>query len=367
MHSFFTKQATALQGVTKFPEWQYVRDGLRRNLGTTLSYYRKNPTAVKSNHLLVRLLQSITVPQSQHLLRYYDNVDAIALNLSMALKMTSSIYRGEVFQGVFYDEDSTEILIAHNEYFDIHEAHRNWMNLAPVQVLRHPRSDLGLGILDGADHGIESGLAVISINVTMLAVQYRAFRLNEQTLTGDNDTQRSVMQFVRMYVLPNMLPSHLDMALFNRIDHLLRGAPLGVSKTHHSFALVDHSRRVDEGLGQALAHFAKSHKDLATTLRTIPAAYRNDMEQACLVPDLPATQQVYWALTVSRLPQLGFLADVSRDGVDTRDRSTVNQILRSVLALRTNNIFRKMLPVSEYLQVEMEIDRFVNQTNQGKP
>lgn len=367
MHSFFTKQATALQGVTKFPEWQYVRDGLRRNLGTTLSYYRKNPTAVKSNHFLVRLLQSITVPQSQHLLRYYDNVDTIALNLSMALKMTSSIYKGDVFNGVFYDEDTTEILIAHNESFDIEEAHRNWTNLSPVRVLRHPRSDLGLGILDGTNHGIESGIAVIAINVTMLAIQYRAFRLNEIAINKENETQRSVMQFIRMYVLPNMLPSHLDMAIFNRIDNLKRGAPLGVSKTHHSFPLIDHSRRVDEALSQCLSHFAKSNKDFATVLRTVPAAYKENMEQACLIPDLPTTQQVLWALSISRLPQLGFLMEVAKDGPASRDQSTINQIMRSVLSLKTNNAFRKMLSVSDYLQVEMEIDRFVSKTTQGKP
>ena len=72
--------------------------------------------AVESSHFLVRLLQSITVPQSQNIERYYDNVDAISLNVSMALKMTSAISKGEMFDGVFYGKGNPEILIAHNVY-----------------------------------------------------------------------------------------------------------------------------------------------------------------------------------------------------------------------------------------------------------
>ena len=252
MHSFFQTQNTALQGIVQFPQWQYVRDGLRRNLGTTLAYHRRNPTAVKSSHFLVRLLQSITVPKSQNLQRYYDNVDSIALNVSMALKMTSSLYRGHVFNGVFYDQDSTEILIAHNEAFDYELANRDWPNLCPVKVLRHPRSDLGLGLLDGQPRGVESGLAVVAINITMLAIQYRAFRLQEQALAGEDESQRSVMQFVRMYVLPNMLLSHLDLALFNRADALARGRPLGASVGRASFQTLDYGNRVDTVYKDAL-------------------------------------------------------------------------------------------------------------------
>lgn len=354
MHSFFETQNTALQGVVSFPDWQYVRDGLRRSLGTTLAYYRRNPTAVKSNHFLVRLLQSITVPQSQNLLRYYDNVDAIALNVSMALKMTSSIYRGSLFNQVFYGEDSSEILIAHNEAFDIEQANRDWANLCPVKVLRHPRSDLGLGLLDGREHGIESGLAVVSINITMLAIQYRAFRLNEQAVVGDSESQRSVAQFIRMYVLPNMLLSHLDIALFNRLDAISRGAPLGASKTKQPFQLLEYSKKVDHVYKAVLQALERGGRNFTGELRTIPAVVKQDMEQALLLPDLAETQQVQWALTVARLPHLAFLCRTAKGGAAVRDQHLVTKILRSLLAYRTNNVMRTMLPVSEYLQVELE-------------
>jgi hypothetical protein len=231
MHNLFNLMPNIEHGILRLPEWAYVRTELRRNLDRVIAYYRKHPTAVHSAHFLVRLLQSITVPKSLNLERYYYNVDAGALNLSMALKMTSSIYRGQLFDGVFYS-DCKEILIAHSEPFDFHQAHRNWETLCPIEVLRHPLSDLGLGLPDGDKIGSDYGIAVISINIPMLAVQYRAFRINEEYLTGNSDSQRSVMQFIRMYVIPNMLPSHLDHCLFNRIYNLHIGAP---SVLHYGF------------------------------------------------------------------------------------------------------------------------------------
>lgn len=355
MYAFFNTSNPAQQGITQFAGWQYVRDGLRRNVGTVLQYYRKHPMAVPSSHFLVRLLQSITIPQSQNLQRYYDNVDALALNVAMALKMTSSLYKGEIFKGVFYGEGSSEILLAHTDVFDITQAHREWERLVPVKVLRHPRSDLGLNLPDGTVTGTETGLAVIAVNIPMLAIQYRAFRYQEIALLGESETQRSLMQFIHMYVLPNMLGSHLDLALFNRLDNLQKGAPLGASTKRHSFALPDYDSKVTKIQHDVLKHFVSHHCDFITALRTIPTAIKPSMVEVLRVPDVPPTRQVDWALSVARMQHLLFLYRVAKNGASSRDRVQVNKILRNILAYKTNNTLREMLPLELYYEVEDEI------------
>lgn len=358
-------------GVLKNPQWSYIKDGLRKNLGTILQYYRRNPMAVKSSHFLVRLLQSITVPQSQVLERYYDNVDSMALNLSMALGMTSSIFKGKIFKGVFYGPESHEILVAHNETFDPFEAHRNWKNLSPVEVLRHPFSDLSLGIPDGRKMGTESGtgLVVVLINVPMLAVMYRAFRLNEMMVTaGEFESQRSIMQFIRMYVLPNMLMSHLDIALFNRIDNLQKGAPMGEGLTKHPFYLTDHSKQINSLDEEILKQLNKTDHTFTGILRSVPAAVKNNMDEVMVLPDLAPTKQVIWALLIARLPALSFMFRTTANEPGTRNRSEVNRTLRYFQHYKSDKLLESLLPDYLYYDIKAELDtvtRLATERNQN--
>lgn len=361
MQNLFHLVSPVGQGILKFPEWLYVRDGLKRNLGQVIRFYRNNPMAVPSSHFLVRLLHSINVPQSQPLERYYDNVDAMALNMSMALKMTSSIFRGQIFDGIFYGPGNSEILIAHSESFNIFDAQRNWEALAPVKVLRHPCSDLGLNLPDGTSTGTETGLVVISINIPMLALQYRAFRLNEITqVDSTNDSQKSIMQFIHMYVLPNMLFTHLDYAVFNRIDNLRKGAPLGESKKGHSFYLTDYAPKCNQVQKDILSKLDAVGKDFSGILQTVPVVTRYDMEELMLLPEMAATRQVLWALVIARLPALAFLFQVLNEGPGARNQSEVNRVMRSMLAYKSDNLMRTMLPLELYFTVQDDIDRITN-------
>ncbi len=355
MHNFFTTTSAISQGIHRLPQWQYVRDGLRQNLATVIEYYRKNPTSVHSAHFLVRLLQSITVPQSQNLERYYDNVDAMAMNLSMALQMTSSIYRGKLFNGVFYGEGNSEILIANSDDFDIFEADKHWKNLTPIRVLRHCRSDLAMNLPDGTNTGIEEGISVITINIPMLAIQYRAFRINEFNVTSDEDSQRTIGQFIRMFVIPNMLASHVDHALFNRIMNLVENRPMGESKHKHSFFLPDYSKQVNRLQQEILESLTRASRDFTGTLRTVPLVVKEDLEQLMMVPDIAATRQVSWALTISRLPALLFLFKMAKGGPGTRNQSQVNRILRDVLAYKSQHVMESMLPLELFYEVQDDI------------
>lgn len=356
MYQLFNISRQVSQGILRFPEWLYVRNGLTRNLGTVLRYYRRNPDAVKSDHFLVKLLQSIGVPQSQNLERYHANVEAMSLNLAMSMQMTSPIYRGRVFKGIFYGFGNTEVILANTELFDIFEGNRDWQNLRPVKVLRHPRSDLALNLPDGTNTGSESGLVVVSVNIPMLAVMYRAFRRNEEYIAeGTGDNQLSVMNFIHMYVLPNMLPSHLDVAVFNRIDNLAKGAPLGESKKNHSFALVDYAPRMNTAHKDILESLQRVSKDFVGTLRTIPAITEDNMEDVMNLPYIPPTRQVVWGLIIARLSVVSFLYRIAKNGAGTKNQSEVNQIARSILSYRSDNIMKNILPADEYFDIEDEL------------
>lgn len=365
MHSLFNTNSSTSFGVPALPEWSWVRDGLRRNIGTVISYYHQNPRAVRSNHFLVRLLGSVAVPKSLTLERYYSNVDAMSLNVSMALKMTSSIYQGELFSGIFYGEGTQEILIAHREGFDVEEAHAKWQYQTPVRVLRHPRSDLSLSLPNGYNAGVEKGLAVIAVNIPLLAVQYRAFRMVEQSLNEDRDSQRSLMQFVHMYVLPNMLTSQTDYALFNRINNVSLGRPVGQTREHHPFVLpATFADRALANQRDLVVRLRESSRDFAGILASVPVAKALDLKEALRLPSMAPTRQVDWALTLARLPALGFLFRVSAGGGGVRNQSEVNRLQREALLFQQNQSFRIFLPSVYAEGVQREINEIVRQAGE---
>lgn len=354
MRTLFNLKPPSEYGVLRSAHWPYVRDGLRRNLEVILRYHRRNPQAVQGSHILVRLLGSITVPHSLQLDRYFENVDAGTFNTANALKFTSPVSTGKIFKGLFYGPGCHEIYIGHNDFFDIVEADRNWMNLQPIQVLRHPRSDLMMNLPDGSDVSSETGLVVLSINIPMLAIMYRAFcRYEEQSVP--EGSRLSVYHFLRMYVLPNMLPSHLDVALFNRIDNLQKGAPIGESKQAHSFALPDYSKRVTEVHTELLGYLRKKRQDFLGILYTIPAAVKPNMAGVMEMPDLAPTRQVTWALVLARLHVVSFLFKAAAERLNTMNQTEVNAIRRAITSYRMDNVFSTVLPIEDYIEAELEL------------
>lgn len=352
MYTFFNKATRILQGVKYPAEWNYVKDGLRKNIATVVNYYRNTSIAVPSDHFLVKLLQSIAVSQTLPLERYYENVDALAMNLSMALKMTSSIYGGKIFDGVFYGPGSDEVLIANDDLFDPKEIDRDWKNAAPVKVLMHPKTDLYMNVPNGKNTSNQTGLSVFSINIPMLAVMYRAFRNSEIAFTqGQEESQRSLMQFVHMYVLPNIIFSQTDVAIFNRIHHLQRGIPFGVARKNHPFYLTDYDSRVTRVQIEVLGLLTKGQYNFGTMLRMIPAVVKDNMEQVMLLPSMAPTRQVMWALTCARLPVLDFLFFQNARGFAYPNRAEINTVLRDILYYTRDNVLRQYLPVDIYYDV----------------
>lgn len=354
MRTLFNLKPPSDYGVLRSVHWPYVRDGLRRNLEVILRYHRKNPQAVQGSHFLVRLLGSIAVPLSLNLERYFENVDACTFDTASALKMTSAVAYGGLHKGIFYGPGCNEILIGHNDSFDIYHADKNWMNLQPVTVLRHPRSDLMMNLPDGKDTGTESGMVVIAINIPMLAIMYRAF-VQYETKNVEEGARLSVYHFIRMYVLPNMLATHLDVALFNRIDNLQKGAPLGESKQAHSFALPDYSKKVNDIHKEILTYIHKKRQDFLGVLHTIPAAIKPDMASVMEIPDIVFTRQVSWALVLARLQVLAFLYTAAKERLHALNQTEINATRRALTSYRADNVFKHALPIEDQIEVELEL------------
>lgn len=359
MQTFFETLSPISYGVVRYAEWNYIKDGLLRNLTTVKNYYKSRVFTVKSNHFLAKIINSINVPHSLNIERFYDNVDSKADTFSMAMKMTSSIFKGSLFTGVFYGSNNTEILISNSETFNPYWVHENWRNVCAVKPLLHPRSDLDLLLPNGKDTGSETGLTIISINIPMLLVQYRAFVI-DQMKKNEGDSLLSVGHFIHMYVLPNMMDAHLDIALFNRINNLSLGAPLGESKRKHPFALPNYNNTVNSVHNQIL-HDMKSRKmEYEMILRTIPMVEAETLEHVMLLPNIAQTRQVVWVLILARLDALSFMVRVGDIESLTLNRVTINYFIKFFRMINVDKTLQSYLPYGMYLDTKYKIEEILN-------
>jgi hypothetical protein len=324
-----------------FPRrWDYIRTGLQINIERVQTFAQIYPVAVASSHFLIRLLMSLGIPMSVPLARYYDAVDARAKAAASVMNMTSSYAHGRVHEGIFYGAGCQEIILLDENYFDFMWVHDNWREACPITVLMHPKSDLNMLLPNGKSYSDEEGLVVVSINLAMLAVMYRAFTL-EQTRKSDS---LSPYQFVGGYVLPNMLASHVDVAVFNRFYRHAFDQHEPVIQTRHSFRMTSYGGYVDQAAEQVIENVTRQHRNFATTLRCMPAVSQLDMSQVMEMPDIFPTTQVDWALFAARTKVMRLLLKVCAPTALATDRGTLGRLTRAYAHNNVAGMAGQMLP-----------------------
>lgn len=358
MQKLLNMETGTNQGILNAPWWSYVKDGLKSNLDQVIGYYRKYPTAVNSSHFLAKLITTLGTHRDDDYLRFLTTIKGRSLAVAMSHQMTSSLSKGITFDGVFYGKGSTEIIIGTNEDFDIFDAKENWRNLEPVKILRHPKSDLGLLPINGVAHNTEEGISVISINLTMLVVQYREFRLLEDRIAEEyGESPRSMEQFIHAYPLTNALRSHLDQCLFNRMYNLLINKPMGYVNKSHPFYLTDYSSKIDS-IYLDLLEKVKTQGRFETILRQVPLVTSQSLKELSDLPEAAPTRQIVWGLVCSRLQVLDFLVKTGSLARSQNARD-LNSIKRSFNLFQTDKALKASLPINDYFDEKIKIDKIM--------
>ena len=350
MQTLFNQEHLLSRVVSQDSNWNYVKAGLQRNLQTIRDYYSIRPFAVKSNHLIARLVNTLGVSHDQSTERFYDIVDAKALNLGMHFKMTSSIYRGELFDGVFYGPGCKEIIFANNDYVNPFEVTRNWKTVSPVTVLCHPRSDLECLLPTGRQNTTEQGFAAISINIPMLALQFRAFAKEQyERSLSDGVSPLAVSNFVHMYVLPGMMSSHLDHVLFNRAFNQLMGLPMGTALKRHRFPVIDYSNKLNGVIKETTKKLQTDERSYADMLRSFPCVSAKSFYELMRLPEQAETRQIQLAEIVTRLKAVDWLSTLSPSHGAVINGADNNLIMKAFEKQNNAGGFRQFLDSETYV------------------
>lgn len=355
MNNLFKQRLYDPSGGLLIPDMKRVRTGLEFALEKVRDYYKLNPKSLNASHLLVRLLQNLNVPLSMDKDRYNDKVRDIALNLGMSLKMTSALSKGQLFRpGIFMGNNISEILIANVDPYGLEEIETNWADLIPIRILYHPKTDLSFNIPDGRTYTDESGIAVISINIPMLASQYRMWRKFRDT--SNEESKRTPMQFLMEVPLPNMLYSQIDIAVVNRIIWKYFDLDIPNFRNTHPFHITNWTAELDS----VILKFNRMQEirkwDFDTLISDFPTIAVDDYHEILKLPDLAFTQQLQWAVVMARLPLLVYLLKLNSDTQNERNIAQLNRLRRFMRQIDMSKILKNALPFKEYEDIMILID-----------
>ena len=329
MISIFKSTVTPSDRRVTVPKVEYIKQRANECLSRALDYYHFTKKAVPSDHLLVRLINSINLPITMRLEEYLWQVSDQAPELAKVLGIGSYVHVGEVkAKPTFYGPQCYELIQLRTGYCTLGQ---DWRTVKPLKVKVHSRTDLSLVPLDGTQYHDESGLVVIGLDLEALMYMYRGWYESERSLQTEKQTVR---QFIDNWVLPSMLESHLDVAWFNRFTSLLFNRPVDPTVPVPSLALPDLTTYVSDVHNELLRRLTSGNFKLTDMLTVIPVLYNEDLYEMTRIDRAPRTISVKCYELLLQLTYLKPLLELDSRTTGRSNQSVYNEIRRELLRAR---------------------------------
>lgn len=355
MQNLFRLQYETNTGGIELRQFDYAVDGLIENVEKIEHFYQDYPIAVNGSHLLVRLIQTVNISRNLSFDRYIANCNIRSLNIAQALKLTSALSKGQMWDGVFYGSGTQEIIIGHDSLFPIQDIYENWKQYHPVTVLQHNQTNTALLLPDGRVSSTDKGVAVIAVNIPMLMAMYYRFNEEQDAVELGGGTRRTLYQFIHSYALGGMVRSHLDNVVFNRLYNRLTGVPVTGAIRKHSFFMNNYDSALDVAAGMQLDYLKDMKKRFTGVMRATQLPVSGNLLKFSELPAVPPTLQAFWALSVSRMKIMAFLCLAQKDSASTNAREL--NTLRWLMKLnQTRQVIKNNMGMEAYFEVAPYLD-----------
>lgn len=311
------------------PKFNHVDTVIGKETQKVQDYYRFHKTHLPSNHLLVKLILNLNVSLNREVYEYVstveDRVDKLAKSFKFIHPTNTNV---TTFDGVFYNENTVEYIIASDEAFDVDLAWKKWRSIVAVKIHSHPFTDMSIAIPNGKyPLQMTKGAAVISINIPMLALQYKAWVRYEQ---NRGVASESIQNFIYNFVLNNMVKRHTEICLINRTISYITQLSVSEFSRQHPFHVTDYTGKVDEVLISRDKYLTKRKVGFNQLFLVYKPLYFKTWAQVLSLPKIAPTRQVSWVWLLSYLPYILFYLKVINKQNSKIDRGLAFEIKRHI-------------------------------------
>lgn len=337
------------RGFYKPPTFDNINRYVQDQYTKLQKFYREFPPVTHTDRVVGKLLTDIKVPVRGDWIDIYDRVTDDTARLAGLNGMVSALSNGQVTRkGEFLPKGSREIIVAMQFPVDLSDLKNTWQDLQPVRWLYHNSTDLNMPLLGSrkalylADVG-DLPYGVVAIDVGMLAVKYHCWR-HYHVSKMRTDAKPNKGQFIGSFILPDMIPSFHDIALFNRVVNIVKRKPIPVVGRTHSVATYRLDTQIDKILKQSIDYITRKRlMEWDEVFRYIPSFFNTNLFKGLCLPSVPSTIQLDWVLELSRLPMISWALYMMREEHVYPDRSFINEVRYDTKTLLTRNVLATRL------------------------
>lgn len=294
-------------------------------------YYDFNEPAVRSNHILVMLLNSLLIPTSLPPIRYVELCNQAAYSVGRQLGMASPIYVGGFqMRSWFYGPNVKEyfFLTGDNEI----DFSKHWSEHEPIKVVSHPKSDISFRLQDGQFTSDESGIAVIELNAGLMAYQLACWRRVHTQVQGE---AMGVRHFVMKFILPKLLKSHLNVVFINRLIKYDQGIPPSTNLRPTPLRVPDSTTYVNKIVQEIVERFTDQTARFDEILANIPLPFGTNALEFYRAPDVAETRSTNAFFALRSLSILELLTAFDFEVGSNANGKYVYELGRALRAMRT--------------------------------
>lgn len=330
MFELFNSPIFRQSGYITATGWNQAKTMLNAEYLKIERYHRSNITFVQNNHFLLRLLET-DIPSG--------DINKVAMDLSDSFdSRMSTLGIGSPFgrpdfsvNSWFYNKRTYEILLQDASLFNAEDVYENWQDARPITVLHHPFNDMSMAYPNGKHvSNAEPGYAVISINPAKLLIQFKGYI---DHCVKEKKPIQSPNIWLSQYPIFNMLSSHIDIALRNRLIATFNGDGLQGFRNIYPLGINNPTSYVDAALASVIKNIGTQPLKFDRVLELIPAFSAASQRSVTPFPFNAITHSTEWIHEVARAPLLDFLVRYSKRYPNFENNDYINDIKRSLVEL----------------------------------
>lgn len=324
-------------GSLKVPrEFQYLKRSLVKEVDVVKRHYRLNSKPFPNSHPLMRLIDMLPLCWTADDYQYSNIISDMHTDITRILGFTDYQNKGSIFpKGFFLGPDTREAVLCVNEPSLYLNMDRDWYMIQPMRYVYHTRTDVNVPFLNNKLKGV--GFGLLTLDVSLLMVKYRHWVKYQKRKSESIPTAAA---FITSFVIPDLLESYMNIAIFNRMDQNLASLPLRSYPSSHPFYLTNYTVKIDE-YNTTLLNFYKGLKTNAgSILDSVPLFFSDNLLSLLQKPQTVVNRNNEWFYVMQRIPFYRFILRLIQKGY-VSDSLFINKFTVKMRQMKNDGSFRQ--------------------------
>lgn len=338
-----------IENINREIPYQRVRD----NVTYWINFTRENIVAVKSTHILNKIIAGNYIPYSSNITEYKETVTKTAPMSMGLLGLTTDYSEGKLFRdGDFYGKNSHEVYVYSDDPFD---ETSDWKEWTPVKVITHGGTSLDINPMLSNVGLVTESVSVFAINVVMLICQYALYA----NVTPEESGVRGSRFFCTQYPIPNAIRSHIDVALLNRFINNWFNEYADMTTVNQKLNLRIPLRQIEMVIRDINKRSGGKRQQMKDYLYNIPLIFEeNALAYADFEFEHPNSNN-YWVFILARARILRFLISVCRKNNNVVGNADLIALKRFDITLRSSRYIENLFDLNAYNQTKKIYQEYI--------